>query len=204
MEAGRGAGRRQGGAILSRWPIVESINFSLLREEFSDLLLEALIVEPGGREWRIAGVHLHPRASLAAEERRMREIEAILEIYAPMRETGQAHLLAGDFNANSPVQRIVVEKCKPRTREEFAANGGMLPRECVSKLLGAGYVDTLQAVVGEAAGKLGSFTTRYPGQRLDYIFAFGVEAGRINGAKIEQDRLARYASDHFPVVVQVD
>ncbi|MGA3066888.1 MAG: endonuclease/exonuclease/phosphatase family protein [Tepidisphaeraceae bacterium] len=204
MESVLAEGRRHGGAILSRWPIAESINFSLLREEFTDCLLEATILDPAGQAWPISAVHLHPRASQKAEDRRMREIEAILEIYARMRETRRPHLLAGDFNANSPVQRIVPENCKPRTREEFAANGGMLPRQCISKLLEAGYVDTLQSVAGQAAGEIFSFTTQFPGQRLDYIFAFGIESHRIKEATIEQDRLARYASDHYPAVAVIN
>jgi endonuclease/exonuclease/phosphatase family metal-dependent hydrolase len=36
---------------------------------------------------------------------------------------------------------------------------------------------------------------------VDYIFTFGIDSPR--DAWIEQDRLARYASDHFPVGVEI-
>jgi endonuclease/exonuclease/phosphatase family metal-dependent hydrolase len=182
---------------------VESVNHSVLRKEFADCVLEASVAT-GGAEWLVAAVHLHPRARLEDEAKREQEIDAILEIFAPRRAENRAHLLAGDFNANSPIQRVEAEKCKPRTREDIAANGGVLPRTAVAKLLSAGYVDTLHAVVGLDAETTGSFTTKHPGQRVDYIFAYGVDGGRMKEARVEQGRLAKDASDHFPVMVEID
>ena len=161
-------------------------------------------MEAAGGEWTLAAVHLHPRARLEDEQRREIEIARILEIFAPLRAEGKPHLLAGDFNANSPVQQVIAERCKARTRDEMAANGGVLPRTAVGKLLEAGYVDTLHSVLGPEAGRIGSFTTQEPGQRVDYIFSFGIDAGRLKEAKVEQDRLAKYASDHFPVMVEIE
>lgn len=196
-------GRRHGGAILARGRILESVNHSLLSDEFSDLVLEAT-VDAGAGRWLVAAVHLHPRAKLEDEAIREREIDGILRIFGENREKGRPHLLAGDFNANSAVQRVKPEDCKPRTRQEMEANGGVLPRTAIGKLLSAGYVDTLHAVLGAEAGRIGSFTTQNPGQRVDYIFAHGIEAGRMKQAKVEQDRLAKYASDHFPVMVEIE
>jgi endonuclease/exonuclease/phosphatase family metal-dependent hydrolase len=198
-----GLGRKHAAAILARGRIVESVNHSLLRKEFADCVLEAAVAT-GGAEWVVAAVHLHPRARLEDEAKRQREIDAILEIFATRRAENRAHLLAGDFNANSPIQRVDPQKCKPRTREDIEANGGVLPRTAVQKLLSAGYVDTLHAVVGSAAATMGSFTTKHPGQRVDYIFAYGVEAGRLKEARVVQDGLAKDASDHFPVMVEID
>jgi endonuclease/exonuclease/phosphatase family metal-dependent hydrolase len=204
METARADGRKHGATILSRWPIAETINHTLLKNEFANCVFEATILDPAGKTWPVTAVHLRARASLEAEAKRMPEINAILEIYSPLRDRNEPHLLAGDFNANSPIQRIDPEHCKPRTREEFIANGNRIPRECIQKLLAAGYVDTLQAASGDAATTIGSFTTQFPGQRIDYIFAFGIDPRLISQAKVEQDRLARYASDHYPVVVQID
>jgi endonuclease/exonuclease/phosphatase family metal-dependent hydrolase len=36
------------------------------------------------------------------------------------------------------------------------------------------------------------------------VFTHGIEPARLKEARIEHDRLARYASDHFPVMVQID
>ena len=73
----------------------------------------------------------------------------------------------------------------------------------VQRLLDAGYVDTLHAVRGEEAAGTGSFSTQFPGQRVDYVFAHGVSPSRLKSAWVEHDRLAKYASDHFPVGVEI-
>jgi endonuclease/exonuclease/phosphatase family metal-dependent hydrolase len=55
------------------------------------------------------------------------------------------------------------------------------------------YLDVLEGVSG------GTFTTQDPAVRADGIFLRGVERSRIKDAWVERDRLAKYASDHFPV-----
>jgi exonuclease III len=195
-------GKRHGAAILVRGNILESVNHSVLRETLTDCVLEAT-VSIAWQEWTVAAVHLHPHGKLENETVREKEIAEILDIFAPRRAEKRVHLLAGDFNANSPVQVIDVEKVKPRTKEDMAANGGVLPRTAIQKLLDAGYVDTYHARHPWDAAKTGSFTTQFPGQRVDYIFAYGVETGQIKEARIEQDRLAKYASDHFPVTAEI-
>jgi endonuclease/exonuclease/phosphatase family metal-dependent hydrolase len=195
-------GKRHGGAILARGGIVESVNHSLLREELTDCLLEAT-VETAGGQWKVAAVHLHPRAKLSDEAVREREIDVILDVFAEDRRANRPHLLAGDFNANSPVQEFEIDKCKAKTREEVKQNGGVLPRRAVGKLLAAGYVDAFYALDPQAAAKTGSFTTQDPGQRVDYIFAYGIDRARLKSAGVEQDRLAKYASDHFPIWLEL-
>jgi endonuclease/exonuclease/phosphatase family metal-dependent hydrolase len=202
MEYLRVDGKRHGAAILVRGNILESINHSVLREPLSDCVLEAT-VSIGSEELPIAAIHLHPHAKLEDESIRDREIDAILDILAEYRAQNRPHLLAGDFNANSPVQAIDMEKCKQRTKDDIAANDGVLPRTAIQKLLDAGYVDTFHALHPSEAAKTGSFSTQYPGQRVDYIFAFGIDPGRIKQAGIEHDRLAKFASDHFPVVAEI-
>jgi endonuclease/exonuclease/phosphatase family metal-dependent hydrolase len=203
MDSICGDGRKHGAAILSRWRIFQSINHALLRPEFADACLEATIDRPGGASWTIAAIHLHARARESDEDIRLREIDAILDIFADRRQRNVPHILAGDFNANSPIQIIDPQKCKPRTREDFAANGGKLPRRAVEKLLADGYLDSLQAVRGDEAGKIGSFTTEYPGQRVDYIFTFGIDPQTFADAKVVQDDPAAIASDHFPAFLQI-
>jgi endonuclease/exonuclease/phosphatase family metal-dependent hydrolase len=203
MEFVLAEGKKHGGAILVRGGILESINHSVLHDDLEDCVLEAT-VSVGGAEWSVTAVHLHPRAKLEDEVVREKEIGVILDIFAKHRAEGRAHLLAGDFNANSPVQEVVVGECKPKTREEVKKNGGVLPRTAVKKILDAGYVDTFHAVNGEKARRVGSFTTQYPGQRVDYIFSFAMEQKRLKEARVERDRLAQFASDHFPVMVELE
>lgn len=199
-----GPGAKRGGAILSRWPVRSTVNHALLAGEPFSSFLEARITDPGGREWPIFALHLHPRAFDRDEQIRMSQLNVVFERLANLRSAGTPHVLAGDFNANSPDQLIDPTRCKPATQEAWQTNGGGVPRRVVQRLLDAGYLDSLEAVHGSAAGKMGSFTTQYPGQRVDYIFTYGVDRSRIKAAWIEQDRLAKYASDHFPVGVEID
>jgi endonuclease/exonuclease/phosphatase family metal-dependent hydrolase len=187
---------RDGVALLSRWPIIQSVDHAVFRNGFTGSLLEGIVIADEGREWPIGVVHLSAKATEAAERKRDAEIAAVLDAFAVHRSAGRPHLLAGDFNANAPSQRIDAAKCKAATREAWESNGGMIPRRVVQRLLDSGYIDPHQGM------ETGSFTTQEPGQRVDYIFAFGV--GKVRDAWIEHDRLARYASDHFPVGVEIE
>ncbi len=191
-------------ALLSRWRIVDSINHGALRKEIGKSFLEATVEAPGGQRWGVGVVHLHARAFEVDEAAREREIAVVLDVFAKRRAAGEKHLLVGDFNANSPVQSIDPAKCKEKTREAWDANGGKLPRRVVQTILDVGYLDTLNVADPAAArGWPGSFTTQEPGQRVDYVFASGVGREAIKSAWIERDRLAKYASDHFPVGAEI-
>lgn len=194
-------GKKHSSAVLSHWPIVESINHShssAAGKTRPSCLLEALIKDPDGREWVVGAVHLHPRAGEADEDIREQEVAGLLDLFEHHRLARRPHILAGDFNANSPIQHIDPEKTKESTREDWRRNGGVIPRRVIQRLLMAGYVDTLHAIHGEAAGRMGTFTTQHPGQRVDYVFAHGLSS-KLKDAWIEQDRLAKYSSDHFPI-----
>lgn len=197
-------GGKSAAALLSRWPIARTINHALLRGGLEKSLLEADVTEPdSGRTWTIGVVHLHPKATEEDERQREKEIAVVLEVFASHRAAKRPHLLAGDFNANAPYQKIDPAQCKPATRDAWEKNGGKLPRRVVQKILDAGYIDSLRSFDLAASETGGSFSTQYPGQRVDYIWTFGIDPKGIRNAWIEQDRLAKYASDHFPIGVEV-
>ena len=196
-------GNEHASALLSKFPIRQTINHGALLRGLQNSVLEATIVAPDGAEWTIGVLHLHPRAFEEDETQREAELKIVLDVFKTCREQSKPHLLCGDFNANSPIQQIDPARCKPKTREAWEANGGKIPRRVVQKLLDSGYIDTLAAVRPEEAPTLTTFTTQYPGQRLDYIFAFGVAPQRLRDAWVEHDRLATYASDHYPVGAEI-
>ena len=199
-------GNSHASALLSRWPIRESVNHALLHPAtLEKSLLEATVVEPGGgREWTVGVVHLHAHGAESAEQRREKELETVLSVFEAQRLANVPHLICGDFNANAPYQRIDPNRCKPRTRRDWAENGGGLPRRVVQQMLDAGYRDTLREIDPEAATERGTFNTEFPGQRVDYIFAFGFDRLRLKRAWIHDVPQARDASDHFPVGVEID
>lgn len=203
MDFVRGGDERHSATILSRWPIVETVDHAAVREGLSKSLVEAVVRAPDGTEWPIGAVHLHAGAFEEDERTREAELAVVLDVFEQYRRANRPHVLAGDFNANAPYQRIDPARCKPSTQKAWETNGGNVPRRVVQKLLDAGYTDTLRAVDEQKAAADVSFTTLHPGQRIDYVFSFGIEPQRIRDAWIEHDRLAKYASDHYPVGVEL-
>jgi endonuclease/exonuclease/phosphatase family metal-dependent hydrolase len=203
MDYIRAGDERQSATILSRWPIIETVDHGALRREVSKALLEASVRRPDGTEWVIGAVHLHAGAFEADEQVREKELGAVLDAFARHRRANRPHVLAGDFNANAPYQQIDPSQCKPKMRRAWAENGGSVPRRVVQRFLDSGYVDTLRATDEQKAATDVSFTTLHPGQRVDYVFSFGFAPERVRHAWIEHDRLAKYASDHYPVGVEI-
>ena len=204
MDVAIGRGLRHAIAVLSSSEIRQSIDHGQLDRSFEGCFLEATIRPSSGNEIVIAGLHLNARARESDECRREQQVDVILSRLDRHRKDGRPHLLCGDLNSNSPVQKIDPAKCKPRTGEDWAANGGSIPRRVIAKLLAAGYVDTLYHCDPEMASTLGSFTTKHPGQRIDYVLTHSIDPGRITAAWIDRDRLAEHASDHFPVGVRIE
>jgi endonuclease/exonuclease/phosphatase family metal-dependent hydrolase len=188
-------------ALLSRWPIAESINHAALRPDMSKSLLEATVLVPDLGPVVFGVLHLHHYDLDEDERQREGELAAVLDAFDIHRRQGHPHVLMGDFNASSPHQRIDPSRLRPEVRRHWDANGGSVPRRAIQTMLDAGYVDTFQHRVGAVAQ--GTFCTRYPELRVDYIFTHGIDPARLSAAWIETDRLARYASDHFPVGAEI-
>jgi endonuclease/exonuclease/phosphatase family metal-dependent hydrolase len=196
-------GNIKASALLSRFPIRYSINHAALHSRLTKSLLEAAVVDPSGTEWNFGVLHLHARAMEDDETIRETEIAEVLEIFRPHREALRPHLLMGDFNANAPYQQIEPTLCKESTRKAFYANGGYLPRRVIGRVLETGYADSLHTLYPVMSQTAGSFSTEMPGQRVDYIFSFGIDASRLIKARIIFDQPARDASDHYPVFLEL-
>lgn len=197
-------GNRHASALLSRFPLSETVNHALLRPALEKSLLEATVAPPDGAEVTFGVVHLHARAHEANESTRERELDVVLNVFAPHRDAGRPHVLCGDFNANAPYQRIDPARCKEKTRLAWHANGGGLPRRVVQRLLEAGYLDTLHALDREAGETHVTFTTTDPGQRVDYVFTHSFAPARLRRAWVVTDAPAKDASDHFPVALDFE
>jgi endonuclease/exonuclease/phosphatase family metal-dependent hydrolase len=198
-----GEGRNHSVALLSRWPIQQSINHAATDKRLSRCFLEATVLDPAGAEWPIGVLHLPAGATDADEDARVRDLAIILDLLKKYRLTGKPHFLCGDFNANAVYQQIDPEKCRLKTQQAWKTNGQRLPRQAISAVIEAGYTDTYAVRHNELSHMVGSFDTQTPGQRVDYIFASGLPDSAVKDSWVEQDRLAKYASDHFPVGVEI-
>ncbi|MGB7158955.1 MAG: endonuclease/exonuclease/phosphatase family protein [Tepidisphaeraceae bacterium] len=203
MDFVHAAGNSHASVLMTRWTIRESINYAPLHPELEKSFMTASVLTPEFGPMQIGVVHLHAHGREENEARRERELKVVLDVFRAERDAKRPHVVCGDFNANAPQQRIDPAKCKQRTRKDWEANGGNLPRRVVQAMLDAGYVDSLHAVDPAGGETMGTFTTQHPGQRVDYIFTHGIEMTRLREAWIEQDRLATYASDHYPVGLEI-
>jgi endonuclease/exonuclease/phosphatase family metal-dependent hydrolase len=201
MDFVTGEGKGHSVTLLSRYPIAQSINHSALHPALSRCCMEATVVDPSGTEWPIGLIHLPAGATDPEESVRLRHIQTVLGIFEKYRKTGTTHLLCGDFNSYAPYHTINPANCRKKTQAAWAANGNNLPRRVVQAIMDAGYVDTFKHDAG--AELIGTLDTHHPGQKVDYIFGFNLPGERVKAAWVEQDRLAKYASDHYPVGVEI-
>src|SRR5437588_12390976 len=76
MELIHAPGNSHASALMSRWPIRETINHAPLHPVLSKSLLEATVADPGGGEWVVGVAHLHAHATEADEARRGQGVPA--------------------------------------------------------------------------------------------------------------------------------
>jgi endonuclease/exonuclease/phosphatase family metal-dependent hydrolase len=186
-------------AILSRLPIVEAVNHSPLDRRITRSMFHA-VVQAGAQRLPIIGLHLHARETLADEQVRLGELPALLDIAQAFHQ--RPHVIAGDFNTNSPAQVIEVAALRPKVRERIAPQNDEHPREVIRTMLGRGYVDAhAQGRTPEQFGR--SFTTAYPATRVDFVLLSLEAAPLLRSCEVFTPEMAKYASDHFPVVAEL-
>lgn len=165
------------------------------RHPFLEVVL-APVDGSGGERCRLFGLHLSAWFSRWSENRRGREIRALLE---GIREhQGGMHVIAGDFNALAPGERLEVARMPAWIRAMIWVSGRDIARQTIQTMLDAGYVDAYRQ---QWPGETGfTFPTWDPHVRLDYVFVPGREANRIEKCEVllEAPRV-REASDHFPI-----
>lgn len=190
--------------LLSRLPIREAINHAPLdaritRGAFSAEIEGPPAIENHHSNISVLGLHLHARPAFADEAIRLSELSAVLEIAGSL---PRRHLLAGDFNSHHPAQRIDLEKLWRSCRERIAGQKDQFPREVVSRILAAGYLDA--HALGHTPEQFGeSLSTAHPAMRVDYFFISPDLAPSVKSCGIFKPEIARFASDHFPVLMEL-
>jgi endonuclease/exonuclease/phosphatase family metal-dependent hydrolase len=184
---------------LSRLPIVEAVNHSPLDPRITRSMFHA-VVQAGSRRLPVIGLHLHARETLSDEQIRMGEVPAILDIAHLF--YNRPHVIAGDFNTNSPAQRIDVKALRPKVLPRIASQQYEHPREVLRTMLEKQYVDAhAQGRTPEQFGR--SFTTACPATRVDFVLLSPEAAPLLRSCEVFTPEMAKYASDHFPVVAEL-
>lgn len=158
-----------------------------------------LEIVPGGSEARIFGLHLSARFSRWDERRRTREIRALLKSLEAHQKG--VHVLVGDFNTLAPGELLDVQRMPAWIRALIWLSGRDIQRETIQTMIDAGYLDGYRLLHKE---KGYTFPVWDPHLRLDYIFLPGHSADRIRSCEVIAESAALNASDHFPLLAQVD
>lgn len=148
---------------------------------------------------RVFGVHLSAVHAAWTERRRAIELRALLTGIA--RHQSGFHVLAGDFNTLAPGDVLDIRKLPHRLKALVWLSGGKIRWRTIQVVLDAGYTDGYRSLHPEDLGH--TFPTWDPHVRLDYMFVPNGSLERLRSCAIVKSTDARDASDHFPLLAEV-
>ena len=157
-------------------------------------------VVPADRGVRIFGVHLSAIHAAWTERRRLFELQALL--HAIRQHQHGVHVLAGDFNTLAPNESLDVRRLPPRYRPFVWLSGGRIRWRTIQTIIDAGYVDAYRRHHALAPGH--TLPTWDPHVRLDYVFTPAAFADVVTACDVVKPPEATAASDHFPVVADLE
>jgi len=159
-----------------------------------------LEIDPGPGELRIFGLHLSALYSAWTERHRVIELRNLLSSIS--RHQHGFHLLAGDFNTLAPGDMLDFRKLPRRLRALVWLSGGTIRWKTIRLVLDAGYADAYRLTHEAEVGH--TFASWAPHVRLDYFFTPSGFSHRIRSCDIVLAAAAAVASDHLPLVAEVD
>jgi len=159
-----------------------------------------LEIVPEGDAFRIFGVHLSAVHAAWTESRRVVEFRALLS--SIRRHQHGCHLLTGDFNTLAPGERLDIAALPHRLRALIWLGGGRVRFRTIQRVLDAGYVDGFRLRHPDLPGL--TFPTWGGQVRLDFAFVPAGFASRLKSCDVVTVPETREASDHFPLLTEVD
>ena len=190
-----GTSHRQSLGFLSRQPVdhFEWRQPRVSRHAF-------LHVVPAGGDVHLFGVHLSAVHAAWTERRRVHEVRALIETVAA-RAPG-FHVLAGDFNTLAPGELLDIKLLPLRLRPFVWMSGGHIRWRTIQQVFDAGYVDAFRALQPDLVGH--TFPTWDPHVRLDYLFVPKPCMERVSRCQVFSANEVREASDHFPLIAELN
>jgi exodeoxyribonuclease-3 len=158
---------------------------------------------------RIFVLHLRAWFSKWSERQRARELRGLLDGIRDqlIREENAFafHLLAGDFNALAPGERLDSSPMPMWIRGMIWLSGRDIARSTIEMMQADGYVDAWRTVHADVENDPGyTFPVWNPHVRLDYVFTPAEYASRFKACEVRRTPEAvRTASDHLPLLVEI-
>jgi exodeoxyribonuclease-3 len=156
-------------------------------------------IVPAGATIRVFGVHLAAVHAAWTEQRRVFELRALLRSVA--RHQHGFHVLSGDFNTLAPGETLNVRTLPRRLRPLVWMSGGRIRWRTVQTVLNAGYVDSFRLKHADDPGL--TLPTPVPHIRIDYVFVPSGFSSRVASCDVVRHSQANAASDHYPVVADL-
>lgn len=182
-------------AWLSRLPVVSHQNHCL--PMLAKTLLQIDVA------WNGAPLHLFDTHLIAGRTEqdgalRAEEARAIVKQIGRLGQAGSGpRLLVGDFNALHPDDGVA--PLPDGAEIEFLA------RRPIQQVLQAGYVDCYRQLHPDPAASPGyTYAAAHPWVRIDFVFASPDLAGRLRRCDVVTSPPAADASDHLPVIVELE
>ena len=158
---------------------------------------------------RLFVLHLREWFSKWSERQRARELRGLLNgIQEQLKREQRAfafHILAGDFNALAPGERLDPSSMPRWIRGMIWLSGRDIARSTIEMMQADGYVDAWRALYADHQNDPGyTFPVWGPHVRLDYVFTPAEFASRFTSCEVrETPDEVRTASDHLPLLVEI-
>lgn len=158
---------------------------------------------------RVFVLHLRAWFSKWSERQRARELRGLLDgIQEQLKRERNAfafHVLAGDFNALAPGERLDPSHMPRWIRGMIWLSGRDIARSTIEMMQSDGYIDAWRALYADRETEPGyTFPVWDPHVRLDYVFTPAEYATRFKACEVRRTpETVRTASDHFPLLVEI-
>ena len=158
---------------------------------------------------RLFVLHLRAWFSKWSERQRARELRGLLDgIHEQLKREQRAfafHILAGDFNALAPGERLDPSSMPRWIRGMIWLSGRDIARSTIEMMQADGYVDAWRALYADHQNDPGyTFPVWGPHVRLDYVFTPAEFASRFTSCEVrDTPDEVRTASDHLPLLVEI-
>lgn len=191
-------GRSFGNALLSRWPILASAGHHLppAPGHAPRGLLEGRVLLPDRRRTLTVYVtHIDP----SDEDVRLAQIQALLTW--TVRDRNRAHVLMGDLNTYSPEDFGGFGSKAALQAAVDALGWEMYAPKVMTRLLKSGYVDAWMRCESAPAATYEAPDARF---RIDYVLLSESLAPHLRSCRRIDAAPAALASDHYPVLIELD
>jgi exodeoxyribonuclease III len=147
---------------------------------------------------RIIGVH--PMANLGIVFEIWRFLEASYVIKHLQKSKSRFNLIAGDFNAIAPNEKVNTQNMPDWLKWIIYLQGNRVYHFSIKKFISAGFTDCFRLLNSDDGFTL---PTPEPNARLDYIFVNAEMKKHLKRSwVVREPESANLASDHYPVIAE--